>query len=136
MDLFQDNDAPRRALTNFLINHGSEMSQELRDKILEASSSASVPDAVVHTGELLFARRAELPKDGKVLGAQFADYRRANGWHRDQDDTSTRAIAIRDAMMREAGLKSLTGGALPKKEDDPEPLDRWKAPAAGESEAA
>lgn len=91
---------------------------ELRERILEEAPNVGSP--VVHFAaltELLYAERANLPLEGKRLGAQVAFLCRVHGFH---GLGSGRGWAIQQAMQRDAGDPPPDGHAWPDPAADPD----------------
>jgi hypothetical protein len=127
MQFITDNSQARLEIAKFILAHQADAPAEVLEELNKLASSPVISEAVVMSGELLYARHAELPVEGKLLAAALSAYRIEWGWWRDPDGSSTRARAIAHAMMREAGEPAPLGVEYGDAQGDPAPLEQFKA---------
>lgn len=106
------------AIQSFLAQHAADLFEDTRAMLLEAASQPSPVVSMVNVGEILYARRDEMPKEGKELAAQILSFTTMNGWHGLAVDA--RGNKMVSALRRELKHKHPTG-SWPAKENDPEP---------------
>lgn len=116
---FPDNIPAANALTQtFAVEHGAELPDALREKLIEALAQPSPVDSIVKTGELLYAHRGELAAPAHTLTAQLISFAAMNGWHGlGQDNRGSRIV---QAMRRDLGEDHPGGGEWPDPETDPD----------------
>lgn len=118
MDFPDNMPAIGMALQSFLALHAAELPEDTRTLLMEAAGQPSPVVTMVTVGEILYARRDEMPKEGKELAAQIISFATMNGWHGLTNDS--RGSKMVAAIRRELKHKHPTG-SWPAKEDDPEP---------------
>jgi hypothetical protein len=119
--------AAGRAISDFRIAFTSKLPDDIKEDLAEIDASPSPVSRMVGVMELLYARYADIPAEGRDLVASLAGFCSSNGWHGLLDDNRGGKIAM--AMIRENN--SVPAG-LPTqpKESDPKPKPEYALPEA------
>ena len=120
-----------QAISRYLIEQGGGLSEELRNRLVEVSGSTNAVDQVCYTGELLYARQDEVGDIGRCLAAQLCAFGGAQNWYFFKEG---RGAKMAFAMMRTNGEPAPFGVTFQAAEDDPAPLDRFRADIAPDPE--
>ena len=116
-----------RAVQDYLMDHGSDVPEELRTKLRDLVGPTTSPvDTVVRGSELIYARRNEdLPDTLLELGAGLALVAQQYNFHGMADEDRGTKIAL--AFMRQANVAKPIGVSdYPDEDSDPEVKDEFK----------
>lgn len=118
-------------LSAFLVDHAASLPEHTRNAVLANANHPSPVDRIVNTAEALYAAKGDLTKEGRVITAQLAQFAAINGFH----NMGERGQKIFLAMNRMGNFAAPVGVQWPAADQDPEPLERFAAPAEDEVEA-
>jgi hypothetical protein len=127
---FENLQQPTTAIMAFMMQHGGDLPEFTRAKIMDLAAQPSPVDSIMGTLEALYAVRADLPDDGKALIARIAQLVTPLGWHGIMTDN--RGPHMQLAMLRELGEEAPVGSSFGDPADDPAPNDSYVPPAPGE----
>jgi hypothetical protein len=113
----------REGIVDFRVDHFDTLSDELKKRFKEISSSPSPVDQIVGVMELLYANRAEVTDPAKELIGGLAAYATVNAWHGLAEDN--RGNLIVQAMRRDLGEKAPSGVKFQKPDEDPAPKEQY-----------
>lgn len=112
------------SIQEFLYDRAESLPADIRDRLKELTRPTSSPvDAVVKGAEMLYARKDEIDKDAKELGAALALMAEQYNFHGLAEDQ--RGSRIAGAFMREAKTKLPGSLKHQDKEKDVEPSSEF-----------
>jgi hypothetical protein len=101
-----------------------ELSEETQDRFKLARQEVSQPVMLNTIVDLLYARRDEVPDEGKVLVAQLSSFLAAWGMF-GKGGTDHLGQKISWAMQRDLGMDPPQGYTFQPPEEDPAPLPQY-----------
>lgn len=107
-----------RAIIAFLISSASKLPATMQQALMNAQSQFSPVGVLMETIEALYAARADLDDDGRMLLAALIEFALPMGWYEIQKDN--RGGRIQMAMFRDSGMEPSQGTSWPDPSTDPE----------------
>lgn len=123
MQTFEDIGTARNAIMDFRADHTADLPEDLRPTFRDLSASPSPVDQIVRIGELIYARRADMPNEAKELAVGLIAFASTNAWYGLLDDN--RGGRIVGALRRGLGHAPLPGMSWPEEDTDPSGLPEF-----------
>jgi hypothetical protein len=68
-------------ITEFMLNHGLDLPEEVKAAIGQGSAQISPVDRIVHFGKAMHEHRDSVSNDAKIVGAEAIEFAGRHGWH-------------------------------------------------------
>ena len=119
MQIYDGPAAAADAARNWLIIHEADIPEHLHDRLIGLTVSGTSPLPMMHGFiQAVYANRDDFSNEALEIAAGLADLFERSGYH---GKLGGKALAIRDALRRDAGEQPADGSSWPDPENDPEP---------------